>query len=459
MATILLVDDEKNVHETFEDAMEKGVRVLHAMDGMQALKLLEGEEIDLLVTDLTMPNLDGMALLREVRERGVTVPALVLSAHGSVPNVVEALQLGAHDFIEKPAGTDRLRMAVASALRSRERELDRRELQERAGVAPAFLRSMVGSSPAMRELVEQVALVAPKRARVLITGENGTGKELVARAIHEGSDRANGPFVRVNCASIPEALFESELFGHEKGAFTGAVARRAGRFERAHGGTLFLDELGEMPLSAQPKLLRAIEAGEIELVGGGGTQVVDVRVVAATNRDLPRMVEEGTFREDLYYRLDVVRLAVPPLRDRRSDVPELAKHFLQWASAEENLPCRSLSAEAEELLQAHPWPGNVRELRNVVERLVIFSASASLGVEDLRRALPGQGAAAADEAGLLDSELPLKDVVAEAERQAIRRRLERFDGNKTRAAESLGLERSHLYKKMRALDMGGDHAG
>ena len=455
MATILLVDDERGIHEVFEDAMEAGRRVLHAMDGMEALKLLEGEEIDLIVTDLTMPHLDGMALLREVRERGVRVPALVLSAHGSVPNVVEALKLGAHDFIEKPAGTDRLRMAVASALRSGERDRERRELEERAGVAPAFLRSMVGSSAAMRELVEQVALVAGKRARVLVLGENGTGKELVARAIHEGSDRAEGPFVRVNCAAVPETLFESELFGHEKGAFTGAVANRAGRFERADGGTLFLDEVGELPLSMQPKLLRAIEAGEIERVGGGGTQTVDVRVVAATNRDLARMVEDGSFREDLYYRLNVVQLVVPPLRERRDDVPELARHFLEWACREENLPLRELAPEAERELVAHAWPGNVRELRNVIERLVIFSSSARLGLEELRRALPGGGGAPAAASGLFDSELALRDLVAEAEREAIRRRLERFEGNKTRAAESLGLERSHLYKKMKGLGLDG----
>jgi two-component system nitrogen regulation response regulator NtrX len=455
MATILLVDDERGIHEVFEDAMESGRRVLHAMDGMEALQLLEGEEVDLIVTDLTMPNLDGMALLREVRERGVRVPALVLSAHGSVPNVVEALRLGAHDFIEKPAGTDRLRMAVASALRSGERDRERRELEERAGVAPAFLRTMVGSSPAMRELVEQVALVAGKRARVLVLGENGTGKELVARALHEGSDRAEGPFVRVNCAAIPETLFESELFGHEKGAFTGAVANRAGRFERADGGTLFLDEVGELPLSMQPKLLRAIEAGEVERVGGGGTRTVDVRVVAATNRDLARMVEDGAFREDLYYRLNVVQLRVPSLRERRDDVPELARHFLEWACREENLPLRQLEPEAEDELRSHAWPGNVRELRNVIERLVIFSPSARLGAAQVRRALPGAGPEAGAGPGLIDSELPLKDLVAESERQAIQRRLERFEGNKTRAAESLGLERSHLYKKMKALGLDG----
>ena len=459
MPTLLLVDDERAIHQTFEDAMEAGVRVVHAYDGREALGVLEQEEVDLVVTDLTMPVMDGVELLREVRARGLKAPALVLSAHGSVPNVVEVMRLGAVDFIEKPGGTDRLRMAVASALRAGSREAERKELEARAGVDPAVLGAMVGTSDAMRVLVERISLVAPRKARVLVTGENGTGKELVARAIHEGSERAGGPFVRVNCAALPESLFESELFGHERGAFTGAVSRRLGRFEKAHGGTLFLDEIGEVPLAAQAKLLRAIEAGEIERVGGG-TQVVDARVVAATNRDLPRMVAEGRFRDDLFHRLSVVHLQVPALRERRGDIEALARHFLAWASDEEHVPQKEILPEALRELAAHDWPGNVRELKNVVERLVIFSAGPRIGAADVRAALPQPAASEQGEArwALVESDLPLKDIVAEAERLAILRRLERLEGNKTRAAESLGLERSHLYKKMRSLGLPTDEA-
>jgi DNA-binding NtrC family response regulator len=459
MPTILLVDDEKNIHQTFEDAMEAGVRVLHAFDGEQALRTLEAEEVDAVVTDLTMAGLDGLGLLREMRTRGLRQPVLVLSAHGSVPNVVEVMRLGALDFVEKPGGVDRFRMAVASALRAAQGDAERSDLRRRAGIDPALLSGMVGGSPAMAELVQRIRQVAPRKARVLVMGENGTGKELVARALHDHSERSAGTFVRVNCAAIPETLFEAELFGHERGAFTGAVSRRAGRFERAHGGTLFLDEIGEVPLALQPKLLRAIEAGEVERVGGGGVVTVDVRVVAATNRDLQAMVAGGAFREDLYHRLAVVRLEVPPLRERRGDIPLLARHFLELACGEEHVPARVLGEEAARLLAQQLWPGNVRQLRNVMERVVIFGAGGAVTGAEVRAALEPAPAHARGLDGLLDSDEPLRDIVDRTERLAIERRLERLEGNKTRVAESLGLERSHLYKKMRALGMAGDDTG
>ncbi|MEM7248390.1 MAG: sigma-54 dependent transcriptional regulator [Acidobacteriota bacterium] len=458
MATILLVDDERGVHLSFEDAMEPSHRVLHAESPQEALEVLDREEVDLLVTDLEMPGGGGLDLLRSLVDRGKKLASLVLSGHGTVPNVVEAMQLGALDFLEKPASTDRLRVAVATALRLVDREREADELRARAGVDPAVLARLVGAAREMNELLEAIQLVAPRKARVLITGENGTGKELVARAIHEGSPRSEAPFVRVNCAALPETLIESELFGHEKGAFTGAQARKAGRFERASGGTLFLDEVGELPLSMQPKLLRAIEAGEIERVGGTETLKVDVRLLAATNRDLEQLVAEGEFREDLYYRLSVVPVAVPPLRRRLSDLPALSQHFLDWACAEEGLPRRELTPDALAVLAEHSWPGNVRELRNLVERLVIFSATERIGADAVRAALPGGGGGvtATGDDGLFDGEQSLKDLVAEAERRAITRRLAQCDGHKTRAAESLGMERSHLYKKMKALGIDGD---
>jgi DNA-binding NtrC family response regulator len=308
---------------------------------------------------------------------------------------------------------------------------------------------MIGSSPPMQALYERIRRVAPTQGRVLITGENGTGKELVARALHRHSSRASGPFVRLNCAAIPAELFESELFGHEKGAFTGATSRRTGKFLRADGGTLFLDEIGEIPLKLQPKLLRALESGEVEPIGSGRELRVDVRVISATNRDLEKAVAEGQFREDLYYRLEVVVIHAPALRERRGDIPELVHHFLRGACAENNLRVRTITPQAMEMLAAHDYPGNVRELRNLIERLVILAPEEVIGEHAVREALPPAGRAAP----VADPAAPgrLRDTMADLERQVIVAALERNGWRMSATARELGLERSHLYKKVRAL--------
>jgi DNA-binding NtrC family response regulator len=366
-----------------------------------------------------------------------------LTAHGTVDRAVAAVRAGAFDFLEKPPGRDRLLLVVANALRQSDLEQENREL--RGEVEASF--DMIGSSAPMRELFDRLRRVAPTEARVLVLGENGTGKELIARAIHRHSRRAAGPFVRVNSAAVPRDLFESELFGHEKGSFTGATARRRGKFVRAHGGTLFLDEVGEIPVALQAKLLRAIEAGEVEPVGAEREVRADVRVVAATNKDLARAVSAGEFREDLYYRLQVVTLTAPPLRERRDDIPELVQHFLRRA-CHENKTERELEPAALVRIVRHDFPGNVRELRNLIERLVILTPGPRIDAAAVESALPPPAPRAAGAVVLRGS---LHETVEELERRLVTDALERHGWRMTAAARELGLERSHLYKKLKAL--------
>jgi DNA-binding NtrC family response regulator len=386
-----------------------------------------------------------MEVLREIRRRGHDLPVMILTAQGSIEKAVEATRLGAFDFVEKPPLSEKILLMARNALRQAHLEEENREL--RADVEQRY--DMIGSAPPMQRLFEQIRRTAPTQGRVLIIGENGTGKELIARALHRHSPRDGGPFVRVNCAAIPRELFESELFGHEKGSFTGATGRRVGKFVRADQGTLFLDEVGEIPLTLQPKILRAIETGEVEPIGAGREVRVDVRVLAATNRNLEKMVSEGTFREDLYYRLKVVVLEAPPLRDRKEDIPALVEHFLQMTCSENNLRQRRMSAAALERLEAHDFPGNV-QLRNTVERMVILTRDEEIDHRDVAEALPApRKLQASSLAGGVPR--PLKEQMVEAERGAIVEALQRNEWRMSATAVELGLERSHLYKKVKAL--------
>ncbi|MBP7096819.1 MAG: sigma-54-dependent Fis family transcriptional regulator, partial [Spirochaetia bacterium] len=381
--TILVVDDEPGIRTTVREVLEdERYRVLVAEDGQAALDALELDPVDLVVLDVWLPRVGGMDVLAKIKESRPGLETIVISGHASVDMAVQALKLGAFDFVEKPISLDRLLAAVRNALAIRELRAENRRLKR--AVAPAL--ELVGSSAAMETVRSLVEQSARSDARVLISGENGTGKELVARSIHERSERSDGPFVAVNCAAIPDALIESELFGHEKGAFTDAASRRIGRFEAARSGTLFLDEVADMSLAAQAKVLRAIQELRFERVGGEETIEADVRVIAATNKNLRSEIDAGRFREDLYFRLAVVPIEIPPLRERPGDAVELAERFLSDA-ARPGSPLRTFSLEAARLIAGHPWPGNVRELRNFVERVDVLSDEGSISGETVARLL------------------------------------------------------------------------
>jgi len=445
MNCVLIVDDEKNIRTSLADTFGlEGYRAVTAEDGAEALEAIERGGIDLVLLDLQMPRLDGLGVLRKMRDLGHEQPVIFLTAHGTIERAVEAVRAGAYDFIEKPPHAERILLTARNALRQADLEEQNRDLRDET--ESRF--DMIGSSGPMQALYEQIQRIAPTQARVLILGENGSGKELIARALHKHSPRADSPFVRVNCAAVPRELFESELFGHEKGAFTGATRRRRGKFPRAHRGTLFLDEVGEIPLELQPKLLRSLESGEVEPVGSDHEITVDVRVIAATNRDLERAVADGNFRRDLYYRLQVVTLNAPPLRERKSDIPALVHRFIRLACSENNLPARALEAEAIERLQAHDYPGNVRELRNVIERLAILAPGRTIVSRDVEAALPSASTAESGTPRLAGS---LRETMAGLERRVVLQTLEQHGWRMTAAAGALGLERSHLYKKLKAL--------
>jgi DNA-binding NtrC family response regulator len=444
VSTVLIVDDERNVRNTVASTFRlDGYAVETAEDGEAALRAIERGGIDLVLLDLQMPGLDGLETLRRARQLDPELCVIFLTAHGTIERAVEAVRLGAFDLIEKPPHAERILLSARNALRRAELERENTELR---GESEAR-HDMVGASAPMRALYEGIRRAAPTQARVLILGESGTGKELIARALHRNSARAAAPFVRVNCAAIPRELFESELFGHERGAFTGATVRRRGKFVRAERGTLFLDEVGEIPLALQAKLLRSIESGEVEPVGSEREIRVDVRVLAATNRDLGRAVAEGSFRQDLYYRLQVLTLVAPPLRERLEDLPALVEHFLAAACRENHVPARTLEAGALERLRRHDYPGNVRELRNLVERLVILTPGSTIDAEAVARCLPaGPGAAAGP--GVPGG---LREMLEATERRIVRETVERHGWHMAAAADELGLERSHLYRKLKAL--------
>jgi len=452
---VLVVDDEKNILGSLSRALRvEDFDVDVAGSGRLALERVAAKTYEVILLDVRMPDLDGLEVLSALREAGSAVPVIVMSGHGSIETAVEAVRNGAHDFLEKPIATERLLLSIERCLDYARLAAENEALREQAGAAGGPL---LGDSAPMVRLREQIALAASARAPVLILGERGTGKELVARAIHERSSRAGRPLEKLNCAAVPAELIESELFGHEAGAFTGATRQRRGKFERASGGTLFLDEVGDMPAAMQAKLLRVLQEGELERVGGQGLIEVDVRVVAATNKSLEAEIAEGRFRADLFDRLNVLPLRVPPLRERREDVPALVDRFLRIACEANDRRGKSIAPEAVRLLAGYDFPGNVRELRNLVERIVILTPSDRVTAADVGPLLPvaarGPGARDAD---FFDPEQSLREMMDAAERRLITRALAHHGGHVTHTAASLGLERSHLYKKMKALGVRRD---
>jgi len=450
MPSILIVDDEPGVRSALTGVLrDEGYDVDSVDSGEACLERLAVEPHDVVVLDIWLPGMDGLATLARMRERQIDVQVVIISGHGNVESAVRAIKMGAFDFVEKPLSLEKTVLVVRNALR--QRRLEAENLALRAKVDAQHL--MIGESYAMVRLREQVAMAAPTNGRVLIFGENGTGKELVARNIHGMSRRRSAPFVEVNCAAIPEELIESELFGHVRGAFTGAVADRRGKFETAHGGTIFLDEIGDMSLKTQAKVLRVLQEQVMEPVGGSTRIRVDARVLAATNKDLPSEIRGGRFREDLYFRLNVVPIFVPPLRDRVEDVPLLADHFMAMLAREYGRRPKTFEPDAVRALQRYGWPGNVRELRNVVERLMIMVPGERVSSRDLlflEQGGPAVGSATSMAPVKPALMAPLHDARDEFEKQYILRALAAQQGNMSRTAEVLGVERSNLYRKMRA---------
>ena len=444
MASVLIVDDEPGVRSALSGVLrDEGYQVDAVESGESCLELLARQPFDVVVLDVWLPGMDGLATLTRMRERQVDAQVVIISGHGSVESAVRAIKMGAFDFVEKPLSLEKTVLVVRNALR--QRHLEAENLALRAKVDAQH--TMVGDSPAMVKLREQVAMAAPTNGRVLIFGENGTGKELVARNIHALSRRRTGPFVEVNCAAIPEELIESELFGHVRGAFTGAVADRRGKFELAHGGTIFLDEIGDMSLKTQAKVLRVLQEQVMEPVGGSNRIRVDARVLAATNKDLTAEIRAGHFRDDLYFRLNVVPIFVPSLRERQDDVPLLAEHFMAMLAGEYGRRVKTFDARAVAALREYGWPGNVRELRNVIERLIIMVPGDVITARDLSFLDGDLAAPRVPEKSVPVT--PLHEARERFERDYILRTLAANDGNMSRTAEVLGVERSNLYKKMR----------
>ena len=445
MPSILVVDDEPGVRSALSGVLKDEGYDVEAVDSGEAcLERLARVSYDLVVLDVWLPGMDGLATLARMRERQVDTQVVVISGHGNIESAVRAIKMGAFDFVEKPLSLEKTVLVVRNALRQRRLEAENQALRARVETQ----HTMVGDSYAMQQLRDQVAMAAPTNGRVLIFGENGTGKELVARNVHSMSRRRTGPFVEVNCAAIPEELIESELFGHVRGAFTGAVADRRGKFELAHGGTIFLDEIGDMSLKTQAKVLRVLQEQVVVAVGGSKEIRVDVRVIAATNKDLSGEIRAGRFREDLYFRLNVIPIFVPPLRDRQEDIPLLADHFMAMLAKEYGRRPKAFERDAVTSLTQYGWPGNVRELRNLVERLMIMVPGDRITSRDLSF-LDSGGMAPAD--AVRPSAMgPLHDARDQFERDYILRALAQQQGNISRTAEMLGVERSNLYRKMRA---------
>ena len=442
-AHLLIVDDEANTLASLSRAFRlAGHEATVCDNAAKALDLAKNNRFDLILSDVVMPGKDGLKLLEELKAEGVSTPVVMMSGQAHIEMAVRATKLGALDFLEKPIATDKLLLTVENALRLQRLESENRQLKQRLGK-----HEIVWQGESMKRVMQQVERVAASETRVCILGETGTGKELVARTLHEKSARASGPFVAINCAAVPAELIESELFGHEKGSFTGASGRHTGKFEQADHGTLFLDEIGDMPLHMQAKLLRVLEEGEIERVGSEKPLRVDVRVLVATHRDLQEQVQKGTFRQDLFHRIYVFPLLLPPLRERREDIPELIKHFANQVSSLNGWKTSQFSDEALKALQAYSWPGNVRELRNMVERLMLLAANSTVDLDTVRLAMPSSPTHGTVDAGTG----ALADRVETFEREVILAELKRHQFNVAAAARALDLERSHLYKKAEQL--------
>jgi DNA-binding NtrC family response regulator len=442
--TVLVVDDEDGVRASFRVILEDEYTVLEADNGARALEVLQAREVDVVMLDQRMPGEPGIEVLSRIKAVDPAVVVVIATAVREVRTAVEALKRGAYDYITKPFDVEDIELLVRRALDKRNLE---REVLYLRSTLPQGFDAMIGRHPEMVKIYQLIAQIAPTSATVLVTGESGTGKELIARAVHTQSPRSAKPFVAVNVAALPDTLVESELFGHEKGAFTGAVAKKLGKFELAHGGTLFLDEIGSLRPELQAKLLRALQQREIERLGGSRTVPVDVRVISATNVNLRRAVRERTFREDLYYRLNVVPIAMPPLRDRREDIPLLVEHFIRKYAREFNRDVRGVSAGALEVLMRYDWPGNVREIENIIQRSVVLAGGPVLQLQDLPLdlAMPETGPRLDEGTGL-----PLRDAREQFERQYVLRVLEKVGWNQSRAARLLGLHRNTLLAKLAA---------
>lgn len=448
MKTILIVDDENSIRQSLEGILEdEGFRTAFAATGEECLSIIQSEDPDLVLLDIWMPGIDGLETLKKIKQIRPNQLVIMMSGHGTIETAVKATRLGAFDFIEKPLSLEKVLLSIQNGMKIGQLVAENKALKEK--ISQDY--QMIGDSPVIEKLKQQIKMAAPTSGWVLITGENGTGKELVARAIHKHSMRFEKPFIEVNCAAIPEELIESELFGHEKGAFTGATAARKGKFDMASGGTLFLDEIGDMSLKTQAKILRILQEHKFERVGGNRTIEVDVRVIAATNKNLQEEIKLGNFREDLFFRLNVLPFIVPPLRHRKEDIPKLCHHFLKHFCGKESREIKEISADAITVLMNYNWPGNVRELKNLIERLVIMTPGREINALDLPQDM---NQSKINNDAQIDFKQELPDSYREAkelfEKQFLLEKLEKNSWNVSRTAEEIGLERSNLHRKIKS---------
>jgi len=446
--SILIVDDEKSTRDGLERALKNTYSVFLAENAERALRILGESDIDVLMTDVRMPGMDGLTLLQRALGRNPMLVCILLTAYGNVETAVEAMKLGAYDFLMKPVNLDHLDLVLKRALRSRDVESENVKLKVQLD-KKYDMENIVGNSPRMHEVFDVIRQVAPTEATVLIQGESGTGKELVAHALHRLSTRSKGPFIAVHCAALTPSLLESELFGHEKGSFTGASIQRRGRFELADGGTLFLDEISETDASVQVKLLRILEEREFERVGGSEKISVDIRLITATNRDLQALVKEGKFREDLFFRLDVINITLPPLRERADDVALLCGHFINEFSEKNKKQIDGITPEAVNILSSYSWPGNVRELRNTVEKMVVMTRGVKLTARDIPPNIRDATRSRPSEGGFQVKVTDGTSSIASAEKSLIAAALKRYNGNRTKAAKDLGISRRTLHRKLK----------
>ena len=448
--TICIVDDEPAILNSLSNILEdEGYQVCVATNGIEGMKVVRSDAPDLVLLDIWMPEMDGLETLKRLRAQFPGILVVMMSGHGSIETAVKATKLGAYDYLEKPLDLEKVTILVRNALH--QRKLEEENLNLRIQVERRF--ELVGSSSSMSRLRDMITMAAPANSRVLISGANGTGKELVARAIHLQSPRHNRPFVEINCAAIPETLIESELFGHEKGAFSGATSMKRGKFELADGGTLFLDEIGDMSLATQAKVLRVLQEQQFTRVGGTKLLNVQVRVIAASNKDLADEIVQGNFREDLYYRLNVLPIVVPTLKERRDDIPELAQHFLKMHSEEQGMKPKEFNAQGLETLQRHDWPGNIRELRNLIERLLIMVPKPVIGAPDVEMFLQVRASTGVPALSVGTNYDSLREARNVFEREVISQKLRENNWNVSKTADELKIERSHLHRKIKLLNV------